>query len=350
MALGCAQVWENLDGECAPDTSAAQLSCDVETNHQSDFCVCSGPVGDPPDTTSTTAAYNDLFTELVGYGASTEGGRDGSICTVTSLSDSGSGTLRHCVEDDPGATWVRFAVDGDITLASDIDVPSRTTIDARGHTIRIFGEGLDVHSVSHVVVTNLIFKQGTGGDDNDAIQVKDSQHIWLHHNSFSDYGDGLVDLTKGTTDVTVSWCKFSSHRKVLLISANEDHTEDQDTRVTLHHNWFRETWSRHPRLRHGRVHAYNNYFQEWGAYGMACSYRSECFVESNVFEAGESADAVITIYGDDSAQGEVEAQNDLLLNGATIDTRGSVFRPPYAYTPESTAGLAARIQATGGAR
>ena len=46
--------------------------------------------------------------------------------------------------------------------------------------------------------------------------------------------DGLVDLTKGTRDVTISWSTFSDHDKVMLISANEDDVEDENTRVTLH--------------------------------------------------------------------------------------------------------------------
>ncbi len=40
--LDCAEVWENTDDQCAADTGLAELSCDPDTGHQSDYCVCAG--------------------------------------------------------------------------------------------------------------------------------------------------------------------------------------------------------------------------------------------------------------------------------------------------------------------
>ena len=219
VGLGCMEIWDNLDGECLADTSKPELGCDVITGHDSDYCVCAGPPTEPPECVPETEQYEDLLDELVGFGANTTGGAGGSVCTVTTTSNSGSGSLRNCIGNANSPTWIRFSVDGDINLNSNISLPNNITIDARGHYIRIFGGGFTVHNGSNIIITNLIFKEGPSGDDNDAIQVKGGNNIWVHHCSFSNYSDGLLDLTKGTRDVTVSWNKFSKHDKVLLISA-----------------------------------------------------------------------------------------------------------------------------------
>jgi len=350
--LGCSEVWDNIDGECAPNTSNPALGCDDLTGHDSDYCVCSGPVGEIPEASSETEAYEDLLTELVGFGANTTGGQGGTVCTVTSTANSGSGSLRECVDSANGPWWIRFSVDGEIGLNSSISLPSDLTVDGRGASVEITGAGLKVYQEGNIIITDLTFHSGGDWDDNDAIQVKGGHDIWVHHCDLSSYADGLIDLTKGTQDVTVSWNKFSDHDKVMLISANDDDTEDENTRVTLHHNWFKETKQRHPRIRHGKLHAYNNFIDRWGDYGMGCSTNSECYSERNVFQAGSDSNAIVTQVGEDDGQGEVESHGDLVQGWAFIEERGSVFNPSdyYAYSAEDTTDLAESIQSGAGAR
>ena len=352
VGLDCAQIKENVDNACRADEARPALGCDVITGHDSDFCVCRGPVTEPPQGRSATEPYEDLFDELVGFGAATTGGKGGVVCTVTTRSNSGAGSLRNCIGSADGPTWVRFAVDGDIRLNSNIALPNNITIDARGRTIRIFGGGMIINRRSNVILTNLIFKEGARGDDQDAVQVKTGHKIWVHHCSFSNYSDGLIDLTKGTKDVTLSWNKFSDHDKVILISANDNDTQDRNTRVTLHHNWFKETKQRHPRVRHAKVHVYNNFFDQWRYYGLGCSTNSQCYSEKNVYQAGTNLRAIITRVGEDRGSGKVESHGDLFLGLATHQERGSVFTPSdfYRYTADRTNGLAARIEARAGAQ
>ena len=352
VELGCAEVWDNVDGECAPNTSNAELGCDVLTGHDSDYCVCSGPMGEIPEPTSETSPYEDILTERVGFGANTTGGRNGTVCLVTSTASAGSGSLKDCVESASGPWWIRFAVDGEIELSSRLTLPSNLTIDGRDRAVEITGAGLQVLNQSNVIITNLSFHSGGDWDDNDAIQIRGGHDIWVHHCTLSSYADGLIDLTKGTRDVTISWNKFSDHDKVMLISANDADTEDEDTRVTLHHNWFKQTTQRHPRIRHGKLHAYNNFIDRWESYGMGCSTNSECYSERNVFQADDDDDAIVYQVGEDEGRGEVESHEDLLLGRATVQERGSVFNPAdfYAYTADSTTGLAEVIQAGAGVR
>ena len=125
-------------------------------------------------------------------------------------------------------------------------------------------------------------------DSDDGIRLRESQNVWLDHLTLSNYPDGLVDITRESTGVTVSWCDLGDHDKVMLISASPDHDFDSVIRVTLHHNHFHDSVQRHPRLRWGRVHAFNNVYQRWGSYGVGASHRSQLLSENNVFVAGSS--------------------------------------------------------------
>jgi len=309
------------------------LACGT-TGHLSDWCVCTEdgkPDDEPPPAVQDTKG---LLNGLMGYAEGTTGGLGGDLCTVDNVNDSGPGSLRDCAESS-GATWIVFAIDGDIYLNSNIQIQSDTTIDGSGRYIRIYQNGINISAKSNIVIHNIIFKQGNGGSDNDAITIRNgSHHVWIHHCSFSDYGDGLVDIKEGATDITVSWSKFSKHDKVMLISASTKDTGDTDIRVTLHHNWFRETTQRHPRLRFGRAHVFNNYFDNWKSYGIGCSYKGQCRSENNVFEAGDDKEAIIDQVGTDSDHGKVRSDGDWLVNGAEVieNDRNSVFDPSSAYS------------------
>jgi pectate lyase len=326
--LECIGSYENVDGECLPDLAMPALECG-STGHQSDYCVCGLPGAEDPYADETpTEDCDDLAMENLancanGFGENAVGGQLGSIYHVTNLDNSGAGSLREGAESD-SSRWIVFDVSGTIDLSSPIDVGSNTTIDGRGQQVTITGEGLHINGEQHVIVHNLIFD---GGDD-DAIQIKDgSQHVWIDHLTLSDYYDGLLDITVQATDVTVSWCHFLDHDKTMLISASVDHTADTVIRATLHHNHFDHTNQRHPRLRYGKVHAYNNYYDQWGSYGIGSSQNGQVLSQSNIFEAGGDNDAIITHAGEDPDDGDVRSDNDWAINGAQIDENnaGSVF-------------------------
>jgi pectate lyase len=108
---------------------------------------------------------------------------------------------------------------------------------------------------------------------------------------------------------------------------------------------------RHPRIRYAYVHAFDNYLRHWSSYGMASSQNARLLSENNVFEAGDSRDAVTSHAGDDPHTGAVESRGDRALGGAAIDENRTdeVADAPYPYAPDPAGDdLAQRVRAGAG--
>lgn len=265
----------------------------------------------------------------IGFGTGA-GGAGGFTYWVTTLADDGPGSLREALTR-PGPRWVRFAVSGELRLESAVAVPSQTTLDGRGQRVTITHRGLELAGVHDVVVTNLRFT-GITGSPNDAVQVRDgSRRVWIDHCDLADGQDGLIDITRGATDVTVSWNRFTEHTKVMLI--NTEQYDGPLSRVTLHHNLFDGTDQRHPHARQSQVHAFNNHVRGWISYGMQSAGGGQLYSQANVFTATSDLDALIS---QGRSQGSLRSEGDLLRNGARSTQRDPdrVFTPPYPATPD----------------
>ncbi|GFY82223.1 pectin lyase-like superfamily protein [Actinidia rufa] len=214
-----------------------------------------------------------------------------------------------------------FEVSGTIHLSSYLNVSSYKTIDGRGRQIKLTGKGLRLKDCEHVIICNLKFEGGRGHDV-DGIQIKpNSRHIWIDRCSLRDYDDGLIDITRQSTDITVSRCHFAQHDKTMLIGADPSHIGDRCIRVTIHHCFFDGTRQRHPRLRFGKVHLYNNYTRNWGIYAVCASVESQIFSQCNIYEAGQKK-KTFEYYTEKAADkqeaksGLIRSEGDLFLNGA----------------------------------
>jgi len=85
---------------------------------------------------ASTSDYDSILSEITGWATGTTGGKDGSVYNVTTLNDSGTGSLRAALESG-NTRWIRFSVSGTINLQSSVQLRSNKTVDARGATIRI---------------------------------------------------------------------------------------------------------------------------------------------------------------------------------------------------------------------
>ncbi len=280
----------------------------------------------------------DGFAGAAGAGLNgTSGGSGGMIVTVSTTSEFLSALRRQmrCI----------IRVQGLITLSDMEDVRSDKTIVGVDTLGVISGGGLNLSGVANVILQNLLFRDSI----DDAVNIEDgTHHVWIDHCDFMRAFDGLLDIKKGSDYVTVSWNRFSEHQKTCLVG-HDDANAAQDTghlRVTYHHNWFKGTTERHPRVRFSALsHVYNNYYFN-NTYGIASTMDAEVLVESNFF-SGVSHPTRVG-YGD-SGPGDLAVRDNIFSNCANPpDMRGEVQEPPYAYVPDSASQVPGKVMAGAG--
>lgn len=149
--------------------------------------------------------------------------------------------------------------------------------------------GIFANDAQNIIFRNIYIKQPAYSAD--GISMQESNTIWVDHCTFEslnqtkDAEDGSCDITHGTYNVTVSWCKFVKTQKSCLVGhSNSNGSEDQSITVTFHHNHFDNSGSRHPRLRFGRAHVYNNFYDNVTTYGAGSAYGGRLLLEENYFD------------------------------------------------------------------
>jgi hypothetical protein len=142
---------------------------------------------------SQTVDYGGYRPHYQGYGVDTPGGRRGTVCRVTSLSDplpTVPGTLRYCVERLAGRRFVIFEISGTVNLAQGPLVVRSPYITIAGQTapspgIVIRGPGLiiDTHDV---VVQHVRVRVGNLTGTPIALWVRDdATRVVIDHVSIS---------------------------------------------------------------------------------------------------------------------------------------------------------------------
>jgi pectate lyase len=303
-------------------------------------------VGAAVGRTASAAAGDDAASTFasapLGFATGTTGGAGRPVIVVQSLADTGAGSLREALATGGD---VRFAagLTGTITQTKVLEIPGDTTIDGRGAQITIKGRGFNVTSKTNVIIRNLRFRQV----QDDALAIKFSDHVWLDHLDMADGGsvatDGLIDATRGSTDLTVSWSRFSDHRKVMLLGWQDPEGSPGPVRMTLHHNLFTDIHRRAPQARHGYFEITNNVYVNWGrtdddihskpfAVGSSCG--AAVLVRGNVFEPAGDPDGVYLFdeLACDPTHAPVARQSANLANGAALHERepDTVPDPPAA--------------------
>ncbi|MEU2631735.1 polysaccharide lyase family 1 protein [Kitasatospora sp. NPDC007106] len=272
-----------------------------------------------------------------GYAAGTTGGAGGSRTTVTTLA-----ALKTAVAGSAAKT---VYVSGTIALAGQVDVGSNTSVIGVGAGSGLTGGGLRVKNATNVVLRNLNISKAVGTD---AITVQASTKVWVDHNDLSsdrshgkDYYDGLVDITHGSDNITVSWNKFHDHYKVSLVG-HSDSNAAEDTgklHVTYGHNWFDNVNSRLPSVRFGTAHVYSNYFGNVGDSAVHSRMGAQVLVERNAFAGSFES---VTTTGDSKTDGYANLfRNDLGSTTTDITRTGSFTAAPYAYDPTGADTVAA---------
>lgn len=223
-----------------------------------------------------------VFPGAEGFGSRTPAGRGGKVLFVTSLADSGPGTLREALDQSFPRTIV-FRVGGTIELKKLLFI-NHPFVTVAGQTAP--GDGICIKNAGLAIVTHDVLLQhlrirpGNEGkvepDTNDAIEilgphgkVEGAWNVVLDHVSASWSEDETVEIWFGAHDITISWCIISealdksrhrkgSHSAGLLIGDGSCH-------VSVHHTLLAHNGFRNPLISGGGTHdIVNNVIYDWG--------------------------------------------------------------------------------------
>ncbi|MBO4670774.1 MAG: hypothetical protein J5640_02900 [Bacteroidales bacterium] len=243
--------------------------------------------------------------------------------------------------------------------------------------------GLFCVRASNIIIRNINFQQPKANNGADAVSMQECDGVWVDHCTFTslnqtkDYEDGSTDITHGSKNVTVSWCHYVKTQKSCLVGHSNSQSGDVAITATFHHNWFDQSSSRHPRVRFGTAHVYNNLFDGCTTYGVGSAYGAKVLVEYNCFDGVQLPTDICTYPAKESnesnLQGSVagylyptqnvyknrpaKAKDPYPLsnvqytsyNGSTVTPLTySDFKPAYDYTVTAAADVPEVVKANAG--
>jgi len=263
-------------------------------------------------------------------------------------------------------------------------VPSRTTLIGVDADAALVGGMLFLENVDNVILRNLRFadaydhfpewdpldgEHGEWNSDYDNVSLRGATHVWVDHCSFDDgdrpdasartllgrrlqHHDGLLDMTRGSNWVTVSWNHLRHHDKASLVGGSDGHAASDSGRlkVSYHHNLWEQLKSRTPRVRFGEVHVANNLYLvhqaagEAYAYSIGLGHESRVISERNVWQVPAGVDAERLVA---PLKGRRFVDRGSWRNGAPVDL-GAALRTAHpgvpwteevGWTPAFAAGL-----------
>ncbi len=307
----------------------------------------------PPDPDFSMIGYATLSGEGV---ETTTGGEGGKITVIENLAQLIAwGKSR---EDNYTAETViiKGFIEAEETTVISIkrgkDISILGDSESNGGFAEIKNISFNIRQYSNVIVRNLKMHEVFYPDDD--LTIDECHHVWIDHCEFYskigpgigvDTYDGLLDIKKGSHNVTVSWCYFHDHMKTVLIG-HSDNTGEQDVnlQITFHHNRFSNTDGRNPSLRFGQVHYFNNYLENITDYGFAVRNGAHAKIENCHFES------VNTPVATDKFEGHGFACiSGCIYTGTSSENDNQVTQPfdcdfwndqiPYSYELESTTTL-----------
>lgn len=286
---------------------------------------------------------------LVGFGVGTTGGTGGTTVTVT--------TYDQFAAEVAGTTKKIIKVSGTITGPGGgviLDIGSNKSIIGIGNNALISMTQLHLKNSQQVIIQNLKFSMigSTLGSDADMISMETTsanevKYIWVDHCEFynikptlpetaskKDLYDGMLDIKKSSSLITISWNYFHDHWKGSLVGFTD--TDVYDRKITYHHNYFKDIKSRTPSYRGGTGHLYNNYFDGLNdpnspkSDGIHSRENACLLVEGNSFR--NYSKTIYNAIADCTYEGFAYGTDNTFVNapGQTAKLCSS-FSPPYTY-------------------
>jgi pectate lyase len=290
----------------------------------------------------------DGFASLPGYGlAGTTGGQAGRTVTATTVQE----LTDYAAAEEPLVIFIR----GSLAATEYVKIPvaANKSFIGTGAGAEVVNAGFKLINTSNVIFRNFTIRDSyIPGDwdgkrpdnDRDGIQLDTTHHVWVDHMKIQRMGDGLIDTRKDSDLVTYSWNVFADNNKALGVGW----TSNAVTRMTIHHNWIRNTTQRNFSLDNtAAAHVYNNYLQDVGQYGMMGRNAAKVVLEANTFTAVQ--DPIV------AKDPDTEVVNrDNIFNGTRgrKDNVGAAFDPAqnYAYQKDEAARVPDIVSAGAGPR
>ncbi|WP_311211700.1 MULTISPECIES: pectinesterase family protein [unclassified Arthrobacter] len=290
----------------------------------------------------------DGFASLPGNGLDgTTGGQAGRHVSASSLEE----LAAYAAAEEPLVIFLK----GRITAQDYVKIPvtSNKSFIGTGAGVELVNAGFKLINVSNVIFRNFTVRDSyIPGDwdgkrpdnDRDGIQLDTSHHVWVDHMKFERMGDGMIDTRKDSDYLTYSWNVFADNNKALGVGW----TSNAVTKMTVHHNWIRNTVQRNFSLDNtAAAHVYNNYLQDIGQYGMMGRNAAKVVLEGNYFTA--VADPVVA---KDPATEVLNRDNIFDATRGRKDSVGSAFDPTqfYAYAKDDAAKVPGLVSSGAGPR
>lgn len=226
------------------------------------------------------------FPGAQGYGAHATGGRGGRVIHVTSLADSGPGTLRDAIMQ-AGPRIIVFDTAGSIAIKSQLLVThGGLTIagqTAPGEGITITGSRMRLKA-GNIIIRGLHFRpgdgEGTDPGDRDGMMIGTNEfrmeNIMIDHNSFTWAIDENLTINGNVHKVTLSnnivgeglshsLHPKGEHSKGLLVSNWASDDPAGDSEISIIGNLFASNSQRNPEVRAGqKIEIINNLSYNYG--------------------------------------------------------------------------------------
>lgn len=314
------------------------------------------------------------FQGAMGFGRSAQGGKGGTELLVTSLANSGPGSLREACAV-AGPTIIKFDVEGEIALTDQIQTSGYTTIDnstSPGDGVVITGGRLNPIG-SHIIVKG--FKSRAGDNligqapaERDCIGVGDGanivQHVMIVDCSFAWSVDEIGSVWgSGASDITYQGCIFAEAlAKSIHTGPEEEHSMGfivggGASRVTVVRCLFASNQHRNPQFNGVlECESINNAIYNYGDNGTQFvpdgSTPTTAHAIGNVFLRGPNSHREPFQFGDSSVAGCAYYLSDNIQNsldwGLIDEARAGIadVTASHAFTPSNTPCMrAADVQA-----
>lgn len=254
------------------------------------------------------------FPGAEGGGATSKGGRGGTVYHVTSLDGgTGAGTLRACAVVATGPRTCVFDVAGNIELSSHINVSSPyLTIageTAPGGGITVSGKNSTAVSFTarthNIIVRGIRFRKGynagTPSQDGDSANVAGVSAtsgpigpIIFDHISASWGQDENVevwsDVARAPKNVTYQWSMIYeplfAHPVNLLTGASSSAVADNMTDIDLHHSILANSSHRNPMIKTRSFRVVNSLVYNWSDWALAVHGTGQVDIIGNKFKTG----------------------------------------------------------------